>query len=286
MKIFLVAGEESGDRLGAALMRSLKSMHGGPIEFSGVGGYEMAAEGLPSLFRIDDLSIVGFAAIPRRLPDDHQTDPPDLARRDRGAAGRHGDHRQSGFHPPRRAARAARQSVDSDRRLCVAVGLGLAAGTRPRHAALYRSRAGAASVRAGGAQETRRAALHLCRSSACRAGRRVAAERGGRNAAGMRARRFFWCCRAAAAARSSVSPSRSSARSSASPNRSGRSDIVIPTTVASCRCRHPRNGELAAAAAGRGQARGPARGIPARARGARKIRNRHAGTCRCRACRW
>ncbi|MES1155439.1 MAG: lipid-A-disaccharide synthase [Pseudorhodoplanes sp.] len=68
MKIFLVAGEESGDRLGAALMRSLKSMHNGPIEFSGVGGFEMAAEGLPSLFRIDDLSIVGFAAIPSRLP--------------------------------------------------------------------------------------------------------------------------------------------------------------------------------------------------------------------------
>ena len=68
MKIFLVAGEESGDRLGAALMRSLKSLHEGPIEFSGVGGFEMAAEGLPSLFRIDDLSIVGLAAIPSRLP--------------------------------------------------------------------------------------------------------------------------------------------------------------------------------------------------------------------------
>ena len=68
MKIFLVAGEESGDRLGAALMRALKFMHSGPIEFCGVGGFEMAAEGLPSLFRIDDLSIVGLAAIPGRLP--------------------------------------------------------------------------------------------------------------------------------------------------------------------------------------------------------------------------
>ena len=68
MKIFLAAAEESGDRLGAALMRLLKSIHDGPIEFSGVGGYEMAAEGLPSLFRIDDLSIVGIAAIPSRLP--------------------------------------------------------------------------------------------------------------------------------------------------------------------------------------------------------------------------
>ena len=46
MKVFLVAGEESGDRLGAALMRSLKATHGDAIEFAGVGGYEMAAEGL------------------------------------------------------------------------------------------------------------------------------------------------------------------------------------------------------------------------------------------------
>ncbi len=68
MKIFVVAGEESGDRLGAALMRSLRQMHDGPIEFAGVGGYEMAAEGMPSLFRIEDLSIVGLAAIPGRLP--------------------------------------------------------------------------------------------------------------------------------------------------------------------------------------------------------------------------
>ena len=68
MKIFIVAGEESGDRLGAALMRSLKAMHGDTIEFAGVGGYEMAAEGLPSLFRIDELAIVGLAAIPARLP--------------------------------------------------------------------------------------------------------------------------------------------------------------------------------------------------------------------------
>ena len=81
-----------------------------PIEFRGVGGYEMAAEGLPSLFRIDDLSIVGLAAIPRPASDDHQADPPDRARRDRGAARRHGDHRQPGFHPPGRAARAACKS--------------------------------------------------------------------------------------------------------------------------------------------------------------------------------
>lgn len=67
MKVFLVAGEESGDRLGAALMRALKARHP-DIVFRGVGGFEMAAEGMPSLFRIDDLAIVGLAAIPQRLP--------------------------------------------------------------------------------------------------------------------------------------------------------------------------------------------------------------------------
>lgn len=67
MKVFLVAGEESGDRLGAALMRALKAKHP-DIVFRGVGGFEMAAEGMPSLFRIDDLAIVGLATIPQRLP--------------------------------------------------------------------------------------------------------------------------------------------------------------------------------------------------------------------------
>lgn len=67
MKVFLVAGEESGDRLGVALMRALKARVP-DVTFRGVGGFEMAAEGLPSLFRIEDLAIVGLAAIPQRLP--------------------------------------------------------------------------------------------------------------------------------------------------------------------------------------------------------------------------
>lgn len=67
MKVFLVAGEESGDRLGAALMRALKARVP-DVTFRGVGGFEMAAEGMPSLFRIDDLAIVGLATIPQRLP--------------------------------------------------------------------------------------------------------------------------------------------------------------------------------------------------------------------------
>jgi lipid-A-disaccharide synthase len=64
----MVAGEESGDRLGAALMRALKERLDGAVQFAGVGGREMAREGLASPFPIDDLAIIGFAAIPRRLP--------------------------------------------------------------------------------------------------------------------------------------------------------------------------------------------------------------------------
>src|SRR5579862_3394849 len=64
----LVAGEESGDRLGAALMRELKVRTAGAIQFAGVGGREMAQEGLASLFPIGDLAMIGFAAIPRQLP--------------------------------------------------------------------------------------------------------------------------------------------------------------------------------------------------------------------------
>ncbi len=68
INVFLVAGEESGDRLGAALMRALKEHSGEHVRFAGVGGATMAAAGLASLFSITDLAIMGFTAIPRRLP--------------------------------------------------------------------------------------------------------------------------------------------------------------------------------------------------------------------------
>lgn len=67
-KIFLIAAEESGDRLGQDLMKALRAELGGAVTFSGVGGRSMNSEGLMSLFTVDDLSIVGFAEIPRRLP--------------------------------------------------------------------------------------------------------------------------------------------------------------------------------------------------------------------------
>jgi lipid-A-disaccharide synthase len=68
LEIFLVAAEESGDRLGAALMKALRQRSAGSVRFSGVGGTEMIAAGLDSLFPVGDFSIIGFAGIPRRLP--------------------------------------------------------------------------------------------------------------------------------------------------------------------------------------------------------------------------
>ncbi|MDE3029557.1 MAG: lipid-A-disaccharide synthase, partial [Paracoccaceae bacterium] len=62
MKLFLIAGEPSGDRLGAALMAGLKTLQPG-IEFIGVGGALMEAEGLTSLFPMEELSVMGLAEV-------------------------------------------------------------------------------------------------------------------------------------------------------------------------------------------------------------------------------
>jgi lipid-A-disaccharide synthase len=66
--IFLIATEESGDRLGAGLMKVLRQRLGGAVHFAGVGGRAMAREGLTSLFPIEELSIVGLAAVAAQLP--------------------------------------------------------------------------------------------------------------------------------------------------------------------------------------------------------------------------
>jgi lipid-A-disaccharide synthase len=67
-KIFLIATEESGDRLGASLMKVLRQRLGDAVRFQGVGGKAMAREGLASLFPIEELSIVGLAAVVKQLP--------------------------------------------------------------------------------------------------------------------------------------------------------------------------------------------------------------------------
>jgi lipid-A-disaccharide synthase len=67
-KIFIVACEESGDRLGAALMRAIAARSDKPVSFSGVGGHDMERESVRSLFPIGDLAIVGIDAVIARLP--------------------------------------------------------------------------------------------------------------------------------------------------------------------------------------------------------------------------
>ena len=67
LTIALVATEASGDRLGGALMQAIARRVPG-ARFVGVGGPDMAANGLVSLFPIDELAIIGIVPILSRLP--------------------------------------------------------------------------------------------------------------------------------------------------------------------------------------------------------------------------
>lgn len=60
--LFLIAGEASGDKLGAALMAGLKHLAPG-VRFAGVGGPAMQAEGLQSLFPMEELSVMGLMEV-------------------------------------------------------------------------------------------------------------------------------------------------------------------------------------------------------------------------------
>ncbi len=62
LTLFLIAGEPSGDRLGAALMAGLKILSPG-VRFAGVGGPLMQAEGLTSLFPMEELSVMGLVEV-------------------------------------------------------------------------------------------------------------------------------------------------------------------------------------------------------------------------------
>ena len=67
--IFLVAGEASGDAIGARLMAALKELTGGKIGFAGVGGEHMRSAGLESLFPMRELSIMGIFEILPHVPN-------------------------------------------------------------------------------------------------------------------------------------------------------------------------------------------------------------------------
>ena len=67
LKVFLIAGEASGDVLGAALMRALRRRVG-PVSFAGVGGPGMEMEGLKSLVPLSEISVMGIMPVLKRLP--------------------------------------------------------------------------------------------------------------------------------------------------------------------------------------------------------------------------
>lgn len=61
LSFFLIAGEPSGDRLGAALMDGLRSLTS--ARFAGIGGSQMEAQGISSLFPMEELSVMGIAEV-------------------------------------------------------------------------------------------------------------------------------------------------------------------------------------------------------------------------------
>lgn len=68
LKVYLVAGEPSGDALGARLMHAMKKKTNNQVEFFGLGGDMMESEGIKPLFDISDLAIMGLTEIIPSIP--------------------------------------------------------------------------------------------------------------------------------------------------------------------------------------------------------------------------
>jgi lipid-A-disaccharide synthase len=68
LRLYLVAGEHSGDALGAKLMAEIKTRLGDGVAFQGVGGELMQSEGLVSLFPLSDVAVMGPINILKQLP--------------------------------------------------------------------------------------------------------------------------------------------------------------------------------------------------------------------------
>ncbi|MHA1554535.1 MAG: lipid-A-disaccharide synthase, partial [Alphaproteobacteria bacterium] len=68
LKVFVVAGEESGDQLGARLMDALSAKLNGAVVYAGVGGQRMTARGLTSLFPMQDIALHGFLQVVPHIP--------------------------------------------------------------------------------------------------------------------------------------------------------------------------------------------------------------------------
>ena len=68
LRLFIVAGEHSGDALGGRLMAAVNSARRGRVHWLGVGGPAMEAEGLTSQYPLDEVAVMGLGAIVRQLP--------------------------------------------------------------------------------------------------------------------------------------------------------------------------------------------------------------------------
>jgi lipid-A-disaccharide synthase len=69
LKLFLIAGEHSGDALGAKLIEGLRAQSTRPLELQGVGGELMAEQGCPSLFPLSELAVMSLVDVLPRLPN-------------------------------------------------------------------------------------------------------------------------------------------------------------------------------------------------------------------------
>ncbi len=68
LSLMLVCGEPSGDQLGGQLMSALKATVGESIKITGVGGRAMAAQGLNTLFPLDDTAVMGLSEVVPKIP--------------------------------------------------------------------------------------------------------------------------------------------------------------------------------------------------------------------------
>src|SRR4051794_15875307 len=66
VRLFVVAGEPSGDRIGADLVKRLRVSRS--VQLIGVGGVELEGEGLRSLYPMSNLSVMGLNDVLKRLP--------------------------------------------------------------------------------------------------------------------------------------------------------------------------------------------------------------------------
>ena len=67
-RYIIIAGETSGDNYGSKLINAVRESHNNRVEFWGVGGPKMIASGLNSLESVDNVSVVGFSEVVKKIP--------------------------------------------------------------------------------------------------------------------------------------------------------------------------------------------------------------------------